>query len=438
MQTKLMNEAQSTDRRTFLRQSSAVAATAALVSSLPFPHVARAVNVRSDKLKLGLIGCGGRGSGAAQQALNADSNTELWAMGDVFADKLDLSEKSLAAQFKDKPDRVNVADDRKFTGLDAFQKVLASGVDVVLLAAPGGFRPLHLRAAVDAGKHIFCEKPMGVDPTGVRSVRESVAIAKQKGLALRQGFAMRYDLAYREAMKRIHDGQIGEVLAIYSTRMSNRLSRFNGERKPGQTDLEWQLRNWHLFLWLSGDWIMEVSVHSVDKILWAMKNVPPVKCQASGARWQQTTGNVWDQFDVTYHWENGVIAVLKTRYMDKCYNEHDDVIIGTKGRCLLRNYGAQITGEKPWKFSGPKLAMHQVEHDELFAEMRAGKIPNDGDSMANSTLAGIMGRMSAYTGKEVTWEMALNSKLDTMPKNLSWDMKLDVPPFSEPGKTALI
>jgi predicted dehydrogenase len=282
---------------------------------------------------------------------------------------------------------------------------------------------------------MFVEKPTGVDPTGVRTVREAAEIAKRKGLAVRQGFAMRYDLAYREAMKRVHDGQIGDVVAIYSTRMSNRLSRFDGSRKPEWGDLEWQLRNWHLFLWLSGDWIMEVSVHSVDKILWAMKNVPPVKCHASGARWQQTTGNVWDQFDVTYHWENGVIAVLKTRYMDKCYNEHDDVIIGTKGRCLLRNYSAQITGANPWKFSGPKIAMHQVEHDELFADLRAGKIPNDGESMANSTLAGIMGRMSAYTGKEVTWEMALNSKLDTMPKNLAWDMKLDVPPPAEPGKT---
>ena len=425
-------------RREFLQHSSATAAGLALGSALSFPHVAGAANVKNDKLKLGLIGCGGRGTGAANQALTADSNTELWAMGDVFADKLETSQKSLDVQFKDKPGRINVADDRKFVGLDAYQKVINSGVDVVLLGAPGGFRPPHLRAAVDAGKHIFAEKPMGVCPAGLRSVRESVAIAKQKKLAIRAGFSMRFEPAYREAMKRIHDGALGDVVAIYSTRMSNRLSRFDGSRKPGQTDLEWQLRNWHLFLWLSGDWIMEVTVHSVDKIIWAMQDVPPVKCHASGARWQQTIGNVWDQFDVTYYWENGVIAVLKTRYTDKCHNQHDDAVIGTKGRCLLGNSTAQITGENPWRYTGPKLASHQVEHDELFAEMRAGKIPNDGDSMANSTLAGIMGRMSAYTGKEVTWEMALNSKLDTMPKNLAWDMKLDVPPPSEPGKTPLV
>jgi myo-inositol 2-dehydrogenase/D-chiro-inositol 1-dehydrogenase len=432
------SESKTPTRREFLQQTSTAAAGLALGSALGFPHIARAVNVKTDKLKLGLIGCGGRGTGAANQALTADSNTELWALGDVFADKLETSEKSLAAQFKDQPGRVNVDDKRKFVGLDAYQKVIESGVDMVLLAAPGGFRPLHMRAAVDAGKHLFVEKPMGVCPTGVRSVRESVEIAKRKGLAVRQGFAMRYDPAYREAMKRVHDGAIGDVVAIYSTRMSNRLSRFDGSRKPEWGDLEWQLRNWHLFLWLSGDWIMEVSVHSVDKILWAMKDVPPVKCHASGGRWQQTVGNVWDQFDVTYQWENGVIAVLKTRYMDKCHNQHDDVIIGTKGKCHLRSPAAEITGANPWKYTGPKLAMHQVEHDELFAELRAGKIPNDGDAMAQSTLAGVMGRMSAYTGKEVTWEQALNSKLDTMPKDLRWDMKLAVPPPAVPGTTPLI
>jgi predicted dehydrogenase len=426
-----------TSRRTFLQRSSTVAATT-LVSSLPFPRLARATNVKTDKIKLGLIGCGGRGTGAANQALTADSNTELWAMGDVFADKLETSAKSLEAQYKDQPGRVNVPDSRKFVGLDAYQKVIDSGVDLVLLAAPGGFRPLHMRAAVEAGKHLFVEKPMGVCPAGVRSVRESVEIAKRKGLAIRQGFAMRYDPAYREAMKRVHEGAIGDVVAIYSTRMSNRLSRFDGSRKPEWGDLEWQLRNWHLFLWLSGDWIMEVSVHSVDKILWAMKDVPPVKCHASGGRWQQTVGNVWDQFDVTYYWENGAIAVLKTRYMDKCHNQHDDVIIGTRGRCFLRNSTAEITGANPWRYTGPKLAMHQVEHDELFAELRAGKIPNDGNTMAQSTLAGVMGRMSAYTGKEVTWEQALNSKLDTMPKNLSWNGKLEVPPPAVPGVTPLI
>ncbi len=426
-----MQDITPTSRREFLATSSAVGA------ALAFPAITQAAG-RSDKLRLGLIGCGGRGTGAAAQALTADSNTELWGMGDVFPDKLNASRETLRKEFAKDPQRIKVADERMFTGLDSYQKVIASGVDVVLLAAPGGFRPLHLRAAVDAGKHVFAEKPTGVCPAGVRSVRESVEIAKKKNLALRAGFSMRFESGYREAMKRVHEGQIGDIVAIYSTRMGNRLARFDGTRKPEWSDLEWQLRNWHFFGWLSGDWIMEISVHSVDKIAWAMQDVPPVKCQASGGRWQQTFGNVWDQFDVTYHWENGVIAVLKTRYQNSCYNEHDDVIIGTKGRCLLRGYNAQITGANPWRYTGAKPPSHQVEHDELFADLRAGRIPNDGERMANSTLMGVMGRMSAYTGKEVTWEQALNSKLDTFPKGMAWDMKLEVPPPAEPGKTQLI
>ena len=255
-------------RRQFLQQTSlALAATATL------PLSARAAtNITSDRLRIGLIGCGGRGSGAAAQALTADSNTELYAMGDVFREQIDKSLGSIDAQFKEKPGRVNVAEDRKFVGLDAYEKVLASGVDLVVLATPGGFRPMLLDAAVKAGKHIFCEKPMGIDPAGVRSVRESVKLAKEKKLALRAGYNMRFEPAYREAVQRIHDGQIGDIVAIYSTRMANRLTRFTGERKEGQGDLEWQLRNWHHFLWLSGDWIMEVSVHSVDKIAWAMRD----------------------------------------------------------------------------------------------------------------------------------------------------------------------
>jgi predicted dehydrogenase len=426
-----------TSRREFLQNTSVALAGAGLTTALSFPNSTRAAGP-SDHLRIGLIGCGARGTGAAAQALTADSNCELWAMGDVFRDAIEKSHSSMQAQFKDKPERVNVAEERKFTGLDAYKKVLNSGVDMVAIATPGGFRPMLLRAAVDAGKHIFCEKPMGVDPTGVRSVMESVAIAKQKGLGLRAGFNMRFEPGYREAIKRIHDGAIGDIVAIYSTRMSNRLSRFSGERKPEWNDLEWQLRNWHHFLWLSGDLIMEVTVHSVDKIAWVMRDEPPLRCAASGARHQQTIGDIWDQFDVTYEYANGVIAVLKTRYQDGCYNEHKDIIMGTKGRCEIGQGTSRITGATEWRYTGPKPASHQIEHDEFFAELRAGKIPNDGNRMAKSTLMGIMGRMSAYTGKEVTWEAALKSKLDTMPKNLSWDMKLPVPEPAVPGRTKLV
>jgi predicted dehydrogenase len=421
-----------TSRRQFLQTSSAALAAAAL------PLGARAKDITTDKIKIGLIGCGGRGSGAAAQALTADSNSVLVAMGDVFPEQIDKSLGVIGAQFKDKPGRVEVPENQKFVGLDAYQKVLASDVDLVCIAAPGGFRPLHLKAAIEAGKHVFCEKPMGVDPTGVRTVMEAVKLAKEKNLAIRAGFSMRFEPGYREAIQRIRDGQIGDVVAIYSTRMGNPLTRFDGVRKPGQTDLEWQLRNWHYFSWLSGDYIMEITVHSVDKIAWVYGDVPPVRCIADGARQQMKIGDVWDQFDVTYEWADGRMAFLKTRYQDGCYNSHDDLIIGTKGRAIFVGYDAKILGEKPWRYQGPKLSSHQVEHDELFAELRSGKIPNDGDRMAQSTLMGIMGRMAAYSGKEVTWEKALASKLDTFPKDLAWDMKLPVGEVPVAGRTPLI
>ena len=420
-------------RRDFLRTSTAAAAALAFT-----PPARSATNITSDRIKLGLIGCGARGSGALAQALTADSNSEFWAMGDVFREQIDKSHNVIDAQFKDTPGRVNVAEDRKFVGLDAYQKVLASGVDLVVIATPGGFRPPLLKAAIEAGKHVFCEKPMGIDPTGVRSVMETVKLAKQKNLAIRAGFNMRFEPAYEEAMKRIHGGDIGDITSIYSTRLGNRLTRFDGIRKAGQTDLEWQLRNWHFFSWLSGDYIMEISVHSVDKIAWAMQDVPPARCVADGARQQQTIGDIWDQFDVTYEWPNGTYAILKTRYQDGCYNDQSDVIVGTKGRCEFKGYNAQIKGEKPWKYAGPKVASHQIEHDQLFADLRAGKIPNDGVRMAQSTLMGIMGRMSAYTGKDLTWDQVLASKLDTMPKNLTWDTKLPVGEVPVAGHTPFI
>ncbi len=416
-------------RRQFLAASSA--------ATLAAPAILQAAN-RGDKLRIGLIGCGGRGTGAAAQSLTADSNVELYAMGDVFQTQIEKSQASLRKQFEKDPQRINVAESRTFTGLDAYQKVLQSGVDMVLLTTPGGFRPFHLRAAIEAGKHVFCEKPMGVDPAGIRLVLESTRLAKEKNLAIRAGFNFRFESPYRAAMQRVQDGAIGDIVAIYATRMSNRLARFDGLRQPEWGDLEWQLRNWHHFVWLSGDFILEVTAHSIDKIAWAMRDRPPVKCQASGARHQGTIGDAWDQWDVTYEWDNGVIAVLKTRYQNGCHNEHRDVLIGTKGRCELGWGSAKITGAMNWRYEGEKPVSHQVEHDELMADLRAGRTPNDGQRMAQSTMMGIMGRMSAYTGKEVTWDFAMKSKLATMPPQLSWDMKLPEPRPAEPGKTALI
>ena len=423
-------------RREFIHTGAASVAA----MSLSFPSVLRAAP-DNRRIKIGLIGCGGRGSGALLNALNADPDTELWAMGDAFPEAIERAHAGLTSKYQATPDRINAPTERRFVGLDAYQKVLDSGIDFVILATPGGFRPMMLRAAVEAGKHIFCEKPMAVDPVGVLSVLESAKIAKAKNLAIRSGFCMRFEPAYVEAMNRVRGGDIGDIVAIYSTRMGGRLSRFSGERIAGQSDLEWQLRNWHHFSWLSGDLILEISAHSVDKIAWAMMDEPPVKCVGTGAYHQQKIGDIWDQHDVTYEWSNGVVAVLKSRYENNCHNEGRDLIIGTKGRCELSDaagYSAMITGANPWKYTGPKKSMHQIEHDTLFAEIRAGQNPNDGEIMAQSTLMAVMGRMSAYTGKALTWEKAVNSKLDTMPKHLSWDMKLETPGPASPGSTPLI
>jgi myo-inositol 2-dehydrogenase/D-chiro-inositol 1-dehydrogenase len=426
-----MNTNPEHSRREFIKTSGA--ATLGGAAAVGFPAVLSGAPA-SDKLKVGLIGCGGRGIGAASQALNADSNVELTAMGDAFEDQLQKGLKTIKTSH---PDKVNVEPDHCFVGLDAYQKVLASGIDVVLLAAPGGFRSRHLKAAVDAGKHIFCEKPMAIDGPGIRSVFESVEMTKKKKLALRAGFCFRFDNALRETYQRVLDGAIGDIQSIYATRMGGTLStKFPGDRKPGWTDLEWQLRNWSNFLWLSGDWMMEVAVHSVDKIAWAMRDVPPVKCVASGGRQVPAFGNIYDHFDVTWEYADGMRTMLKTRYQDVSYKEHADYLTGTRGRCVIgRRPTPEITsGQTTWRYQrqGPPSDMYQNEHDELFASIRSGRPCNDGDRMAKSTLMGIMGRMAAYTGQEITWEMALNSKEDLMPPNLAWNMTLSVPPMARP------
>jgi len=422
-------------RRQFV-QSSALAAGAGLSSQIIAP--AKAATPITGRIKIGLIGCGGRGTGATVQAMKADSRTELWAVADLFPEQIEKTQGVVKAEFEKDPQRIRLNDSRKFTGLDAYAKLLASGIDLVLIATPGGFRPYHLKAAVAAGKHIFCEKPMAVDPHGLRLVIEAVAEAKRKNLAIRAGFNMRFQPAYREAIRRIRDGAIGEIRSVYSTRMSSRLARFDGIRKPDQGDLEYQLRNWHYFNWLSGDLILEISVHSIDKMAWIMGDIAPARVIASGARHQQTLGDIWDQFDVTYEYENGLVAILKTRYLTGCHNEHKDLVIGTKGTCELGWGTATIRGENSWRYKGPKVSSHQIEHDELYADLRQGIVPNDGDRMVNSTLMGIAGRMSAYTGKAVTWKQALESKLKTMPDQLDWDMKLPEPVPAQPGKTRLI
>ncbi|MCI0534119.1 MAG: Gfo/Idh/MocA family oxidoreductase [Verrucomicrobiales bacterium] len=428
-------------RREFLKTSTTAALGGVFAANLSLSQKSFAAN--DETLRVGLIGCGGRGSGAAGQALKADRYVALTAMGDVFENQLQNSLKVLR---KEAGDKVQVPPEKCFVGLDAYQKVLESGVDVVILATPPGFRPQHLKAAVEAGKHIFCEKPMATDAPGLRSVLESVEVAKRKNLALVAGFCWRYNHPRRELFKRIHDGVIGEIRAIYATYYTSPVKPMPApnERPADSTDLQWQLRNWYNFVWLCGDGLVEQAVHSIDKIAWALKDSHPISAVAVGGRQTENyEGNIYDHMEVNYEFANGVRAFMGQRQITGCYNQNADYILGTKGTGLIsvrQRRDVEITGENPWEYdrSIPVKDMYQVEHDELFASIRSGFPINDGVRMANSTMMAIMGRMAAYTGQEITWEQAINAKEQLVPENLDFRMKLPITPMAIPGKTKLI
>ena len=393
----------------------------------------------SDTLRVGLVGCGGRGSGAASQALSADANVVLTAMGDAFGEKIPPALRELQQQH---PDRVKVTSEKCFSGLDAYQKVIESGVDVVLLCSPPGFRPVHFRAAITAGKHVFCEKPMATDAAGVRSVMATAKLAKEKNLSVLAGFCWRYDQARREFYQQIHRGAIGQIRAIYANYFTGPVKPMPpaSERPKEMGDLEWQLRNWYNFVWLSGDGLVEQACHSADKIAWAMQDVPPLKAVAVGGR--QTNnheGNIYDHMFVVYEFPNDVRAFLGQRQISSCHAENSDCLMGSEGvGKITGGSGPVIQGRQAWRFRGEKSDMYQNEHNEFFAGIRSGRLINDGEWMAQSTLMGIMGRMAAYTGQEVTWDTALNSQESLVPESLDWKMKLPIPPLAIPGFTKLI
>jgi predicted dehydrogenase len=425
-----------TSRREFLR-TSALAGAALAAAPAILPRRASADD-NAQTLRIGLVGCGGRGSGAADQALKADKNVVLTAMGDAFEDRLQTSLKNLQTKHADK---VKVTPEKCFVGLDAYQKVIDSGVDVVLLATPPGFRPQHLKAAVAAGKHIFCEKPMATDAPGVRAVLEAVEEAKQKKLSLVAGFCYRYNNGVRAIMERIHDGAIGEVRALYTVYNTGSVwSPF--PRQPEWTDMQYQVKNWYYYTWLSGDHIVEQAVHSLDKMAWVMKDEPPVKCVALGGRQVRTAaeyGNIFDHFSAVYDYASGVKGFHNCRQQEGCFSDNSDYFMGSDGVAhIVRAFSGPfvIKAKSSWRFREEKPSdMYQNEHDELFASIRSGKPINDGVRMAHSTLLAIMGRMAAYTGQEITWEQAMNSQESLVPGECSWGTPLKVPPVAKPGET---
>lgn len=414
-------------RRRFL-QASAVAAVAA---QTPWVHAQG-----SDILRIGLIGCGGRGTGAAAQALRADPNVKLVAVGDTFRDRLD---SCLATLGRDGPiaPRVDVPAERRFVGLDSYRQVIGAGVDVVLLCSPPGFRPQHLRAAIDADKHVFAEKPCAVDGPGVRSVLAACQDARRKRLAVVSGLCWRYDAAKRETFRRLHDGAIGDIVAMQANYITGAL--WHRLRTPEMTDTEWQIRNWLYFTWLSGDFNCEQHVHSLDKLAWAMRDVYPIRCYGLGGRQVRTGpefGHIFDHMSVVYEWENGVRGYANCRQQAGCFNEVNDFIMGTRGKINVMRH--DITGANPWRFpaaEGRRSDMYQVEHNELFASIRRGEPINNGDYMAKSSLMGIMGRMACYTGQTITWDQAMNSAENLFPANLTLNSNVPIPAVARPGVT---
>lgn len=427
-------------RRDFLRASAAVG-SGAMVGSLAVSRGAHAAG--SDILKVGLVGCGSRGSGAAANAMNADPGVRLVAMGDAFKDRIEKSLKNLK---KISPEQAVVADDHCFVGFDAYKQVIASGVDVVLLATPPHFRPVHLGACVEANKHVFVEKPVGVDATGVRSVQATCEIAKKKGLNIVSGLCWRYDTVIRETMKRIHDGAIGDIVALQSSRNLGFLWHF--ARQPEWTEMEFQMRNWYYFHWLSGDHNVEQQIHGIDKCSWAMKDKAPLQAWATSGRQVRVDskyGDIYDHHAVVYEYDNGTRLYALARQQPGCFNDYSEVLMGTKGRCDLQK--GTITGETNWSFgatagdlsgfSGKKKTkgglrpMHQLEQDEMFAAIRAGKCINNGDYMCQSTLIAILGRTAGYTGQLITWDQMKASKQDLSPKSYAFDAEPPTKPDAD-------
>jgi len=438
MENSKCQSAVQSSRREFLKTSSVAALGSAFASPLVFSSKDSAAG---RTLKIGLIGCGGRGTGAAAQALSTGEAVVLPAMAAAFPEHVRGSRQNLASneQFGK---RVQVPDEACFAGLDGYQKVIDSGVDVVLLATPPGFRPQHLRAAIDAGKHVFCEKPMATDAPGVRSVLESAAKAKEKNLALVAGFCWRYHPSRRAFYEQVHQGALGDIRAIYATYLTGPVKPMPpaNTRPAGMSDVEWQLRNWYNFAWLSGDGLVEQACHSIDKIAWAMKDVPPLKAVATGGRqFPNHEGNIYDHIDVFYEYANGVRAFMAQRQISNCYGDNSDYLMGSDGVGTIKNWNDPIiTGKNSWRYNGPKGDMYQIEHNELFDSIRKGQPINDGIWMAHSTLMGLMGRMAAYSGKEITWEMALNSQEKLVPDNLTWDMSLPIKPMAMPGTVEFV
>ena len=404
-----------------------LAASVGVVSSLSVARCAHAAG--SDQIKIALVGCGGRGCGAAVNALNTKANVKLVAMADAFPARLMAGMHAISATAGDK---VDVPPERQFAGLEAYQKAIECGVDMVLLCTPPGFRPAQFEAAVKAGKHVFMEKPVAVDGPGVRRVLAANQEAKRKGLVVAVGHHLRHETKHREVIKRLQEGAIGDIQLTRAYFCSGGV--WVRPRQEDESEMHYQIRNWYYFTWLSGDHIVEQHVHDLDVINW-LKDAHPVRANGMGGRQVRKGrdyGEIFDHHGVEFDYADGSKLMSFCRHIRNCWNSFSQHAHGTKGHADIEGHGRSVihvNGQEPVQWKRGRDG-HQVEHDHLFAAMLAGEPYNEGDYGATSTMTAIMGRMATYSGRVVTWETAINSQLDLSPESLDFEAEAPTSPRS--------
>jgi len=436
MKKKVIQKTRGLSRRDFMRTSAAVGAGVLAL------RTSRIYAAGSDTVRVGLIGCGGRGTHDTTKCLSSAENVELVAMGDLFKERVDRCRRTLQRNLREK---IKVTEDTCFVGWDAYKQVLACDVDMVILTEPPHFRPGHLKAAIEAGKHVFMEKPVAVDPVGVRSVIASSELADEKKLTILAGTQMRRISHLVEGIKSIHDGAIGELVGGQCVRLGDGMLGWGAntrQRQPEWSDMEWHLRRWLFLTWLSGDFIVEMHVHNLDVMNWAFDG-PPVQCVGMGGREVRTGpeyGNVYDHFAVEYEYPNGVRVEYMGAQIDGLSGRNDQRLVGTKGRAYTDFAGVVIEGQNEFEYAWDRVDPCIKQHADQIAAIREGKRLNEGRRIAESTLTSIMGRMSAYTGRALKWDWAMKaSKLDLSPPKYEFsELPMRMKEVAIPGKTQLI
>ena len=448
----MKNPADTLSRRSFTTKTAGAALASAVIPSLATKVAAQ----NPDKIKIGLIGCGNRGTGAVIDAIKSSPNVELVAMADLFPDQIERSlaklrapqkgrTRDFAAQYGslvvdwDGMDAVKVTPERCFSGFDAYQQILDTDIDILISGTAPYCRPLHTRAAIEAGKHVFAEKPVAVDPAGVRSFLESVKLASKKNLGVMGGTQLRFSRAYNDIIGRIHDGQIGDVTSAECFWWQDFFVNAHVHpRKPEWSDMEFQIRCWSQFVWAGGDHIVENLVHNIDVMNWIMGG-PPKSAAALGghSNWEdwKVKGNVFDHFYVEYTYPNGVKGHASSRQTKNCSHRVGERAVGTRG---VANPFSRIEGDNPYGFKGPFDNPRYIQWRKYIESIRQGRPLNEGNQVAEATMTAILGRMSAYTGRSLNYDWALHqSKLDLVPEKLDFG-PLPVEPLAVPGKTPLV